>query len=426
MKKLAIFVLLFLSSAVLAFDSTPGPVSPDGTRAAIDIPASEHIRNRGGSDGSGLCVYSSVTLAARWQNVQSMYGFRTFAEGRPGGSHPTKLASDITAYCKRNNIDQPPYVQHTGGDVAFLDLCIKTRRAACITYAGLDGYYTTPVSHMVVLGGLDATHGCILDNNRPGSWVWGSRSQIANRWKGRDDSGRPILAPFRDGWSRIFYSPIGGGWVFTWLGPPAPPGSNPPTFTPVDTHEADFGVDSRRLPAGEHYWIGVYEVSQAKAYAAVSDPGDLVDDSDRYHLSIIGEEQKSIDALFSGPLAKYAKRLHIQVYRPTDWVVSRLPAAVTLQEPAKIGGKVVGSGTAGNQAVLQHILSDVFDPPAPAIPVPSPRPYVRPLIPDGRTVPPPKDEPAPSTPVPKPDDPINNPLYLGLGALALAILYKGK
>jgi hypothetical protein len=68
------------------FQPTKTPLSPDGHRAVIDLPSSLHMKNVGGSDGAGLCVYTSVTHAARWQNLPQMDGFRKWAERRPGGS----------------------------------------------------------------------------------------------------------------------------------------------------------------------------------------------------------------------------------------------------------------------------------------------------------------------------------------------------
>src|ERR1700721_2708427 len=144
MYRIALAALLLLTSSLLAFDTTPTPVAPDGTNAVIDLPNSQHMRNSVGSDGSGLCVYTAVTMSARWQNVSDMYGFRKFAEGRPGGSYPEKLASDIKTYSARNGRKPPAFVQHSGGDETFLDLGMHTRRMAGITYAAYAGCSQPP------------------------------------------------------------------------------------------------------------------------------------------------------------------------------------------------------------------------------------------------------------------------------------------
>ena len=444
MRTIAVIILLALASVGLAIDTVDKPIAPDGTKAIIDLPATQHMRNVGGSDGAGLCVYTAVTMAARWGNERSMYDLRKFAEGRPGGSYPEKLASDITLYCKRKGVAEPAYVQHTGGDETFLDLVVKTRRMASITYAGMDGFYDAPIAHMVNLSALDIKQGAIIDNNRPGSWVWMKREQLLARWKGYYDDGRQMLVPVSDG-HRIFWQHVGGGWAFVWLAPPAPPvppkvneSAEPvviqPTYVwerhllgwfedqphwfcykdgtlifviepdgtwhtldaalvpdpPVDvpsppeaepTEDYNKGVRFDRLRPGFRYWIGGVECSRAKAYAAVADPGGLVDDSDRYHLSIINDSASQVKTWFAGPLAKYARRVHIQVYTADDWPAKdRLHAAVTLQEPGKIGGKIVGTASVATQDAVAKILADVFDPPAPAPapPAPAPRPNIDP------------------------------------------------
>lgn len=469
MKRIALAIVLLLSSTLLAFDPTPVPVSPDGINAVIDLPTSQHMRNTGGSDGSGLCVYTAVTMAARWQNVTSMFDFRKFAEGRPGGSYPEKLASDIKTYSARNGRRPEPYVQHTGGDETFLDLCMKTRRAACITYAGNgDGFYDSTVAHMLLLAELDATHAATIDNNRPGFFIWMTRTQLLARWKGLNDDGTPSLVPFHNG-LRLSWAPVGGGWMFAWLAPPPPPVAPtavppipapkplyvwereligdglsendlkpywflyragelvyvvepdgswhkadgrvdggvivPPAGVPSPPFEAsdDFnkGIHFTKLRTGCRYWVGETECSRAKAYAAVSDPGDLIDDSDKYHLSIIGDKTL-VDKWFAGPLAKYTKRLHVQCVASDSWIAKeRLHSAVTLQEPAKIGGRIVGTAIGATLESVSSILADVFDPPAP-----------KPIDP------------------PKPDDAVPAPVKtipaIGLALIAFALLIRRK
>ena len=210
----AVAVWLGLGGALLAWDTKADPTLPNGKTLQLPLPASEHMMNTGGSDGAGLCVYTSVTLSAHWHNITDAYNLRKFAEGRPGGSYPEKLASDLKTYSLRYNVTLPTYVQHTGGDDSFLDLCMKTRRYPGITYAGQDDFYRQTIAHMVNLVNLDANYGTIQDNNRAGKWTTGTRSQLLNRWKGLDDNGRPL---------RLGGQAIGGGWAFVWIAPPAPP-----------------------------------------------------------------------------------------------------------------------------------------------------------------------------------------------------------
>lgn len=480
MKRLvALVTLLALATGLLAFDTRPEPVFPDGTKIQLVLPAKRHMQNVGGSDGAGLCVYTSVTLSADWQNLPEMKSLRKFAEGRPGGSYPEKLDADLKTYAQRYNVTLPNYVQHTGGDDAFLDLLIATRRMPGITYAGQDDFYDSPILHMVNLVHLDATHGAIQDNNRAGRWTSDTRQKILYRWKGLDDHGKDLLVPVRQG-LRTLWVPAGGGWAFAWLGPPppprpagiaeepeprgdihrcgywerhivddvavwvywcnghsvgafrdgkwfivwiaedgsvtlvaekpAPPGLSPPTAEPTD--DWNKGVESWKFDRRNRYWVNGVEVSQAKAYAIAADPAGLVDDSDKYHFSVVGEDRSRIVKLFApgGPLEPYARRVHVQVFSKDAWPVEYLANTVTLQEPAKIGGKVVAVAGDAGEASLKKLLASVFDPPPPVKPDP-PKPV--------------DPTPAPA-PDPKPVEPKKMPdwVYALLGFLALLFLRK--
>lgn len=188
------------------FSPTKEPVSPSGTAAVCDIPARLHMRNTGGmglrgpGTGAGLCVFTSVEIDANWACVEALYGFQKWMKSKPGGGSPPKLAAMIAAYCRERGVPEPAYVQHTGGDEQFLDLAVKTRRPVGVTYSGEDDYYSGPVDHMVSLVHLDASAACIVDNNRPGVFVWMSRAAFLQRWRAR-----------------------GGGWAVALLDSPPPP-----------------------------------------------------------------------------------------------------------------------------------------------------------------------------------------------------------
>jgi hypothetical protein len=480
MKRPFLAALVWLAVCVgslAAWDTRPEPILPDGKPIMLVLPASEHMSNVGGSDGAGLCVYTSVTLSAKWHNITGAYNLRKFAEGRPGGSYPEKLAADIKTYSTRYHVTLPNYVQHTGGDDAFLDLCMLTRRYPGITYSGKDDFYRGPIAHMVNLVSLDKAYGSIQDNNRAGKWTSDTREKVLNRWKGRNDDGSPM---------RSGRFEVGGGWAFVWLAPPAPPVPTPSHKTvlearkvgswervilgdtfkwdedfadrrqserdvivwvywldgqpvggfhkrvfrevilrdgepfalgdpkpcpcgvcpPCDemTDDTNNGIDIARVSQTPRYWINDVEVGRDRAYAAVIDVGDgLTDDSDKYHLSIVGPASDADRAQIlkkfgvGGSAEKYARRLHIQVYTSTDWPAKNLSAPVTLQEPAKIGGKIVGVAKDWTDDSLKRILGDVFDPPPPPAPPKPPEP--EPIVPA------PKPEPAPApTPAPAPLD----------------------
>lgn len=211
----ALTVLLLATEVCWGFD--PNGPSHDGTRSVVDIPATRHIRNVGGSDGSGLCVFTSTQLGADWQNVRELEGFRSWMERRPGGGWPEKLDDCIATFCREKGRTPPRYVQHTGGDEEFLDRAIATRRAVGVTYAGVDDFYARPIAHMVTLAHLDNEYAAIIDNNRPGVWVWMTRKQFLDRWRGLDDNGNKLT--IRQG-RQLFE--VGGGWGVVLLGPPPP------------------------------------------------------------------------------------------------------------------------------------------------------------------------------------------------------------
>lgn len=200
MRKAALLLVLSLACAVPAiagpFTPTASPAK-DGSRAVVDLPISQHMRNTGGIDGLGLCVFTSIEHAARWQNIVNLDGYRRWMERRQGGGYPSKVDSTLAAFCREKGVPVPEYVQHRGGDDSFLDMAIETGRCPSITYAGSDDFYRGGIDHMVNLAHLDKEKAAIIDNNRPGVWLWMSRADLLSRWRAR-----------------------GGGWAVVFLDPP--------------------------------------------------------------------------------------------------------------------------------------------------------------------------------------------------------------
>lgn len=231
MRAICLSLLFMLPASVVAQSSVGGsfvvtkePVK-DGIRVTSDLPASQHHRNVGGSDGAGLCVYTSFWHSALWQSVSDVYGFRAYMERRPGGSWPDKFEKTLAAYCKEKGVPCPGYTMHTGGDIDFLKMALKTGRMVCITYCGVDGsgrYGGEVIGHMVNLVYLDDSQACILDNNFPGTFLWMSANDLICRWRGVQPDGRPFMA--RNGARSM---PVGGGWAIVLL--PAPPAPYPAT-----------------------------------------------------------------------------------------------------------------------------------------------------------------------------------------------------
>jgi hypothetical protein len=63
-----------------------GRTSPDGKEElAINLPGGEHLKNTGGRDGAGLCVFTSIELAGPWKNVAAIDGLQKMMKQKPGG-----------------------------------------------------------------------------------------------------------------------------------------------------------------------------------------------------------------------------------------------------------------------------------------------------------------------------------------------------
>jgi len=402
---------------------TPTPVSPSGVPAIVDVPANLHIRNVGGSDGAGLCVGTSVQLAARFSGVTEMEGFQDWLRRRPGGSIPSQLARDLPAFCQSKGVPVPRWVQHSGGDVAFLELIFRTRRACGMTWSPY---------HMVTGAHLDANTGCIIDNNNPGNWEWCDRAEFLRQWGPGNGHG---------GWAVVFLGPPppplpGGAPAPTPYPTPAPaptpqprPRPNPncpicPRWEPLHIGGAVYhklvddetgrlwgvwepdgwhpshdgrgwtvhaegncpvpppgavpygGIPAGALSGRDRYWVDGVEVDRAAAVAALV--ADLTDDSDRYHLTVIApDEARRKELLATLPNMPGAERCHVQVQLPSMWFAERVRgAAATLQKPAKLGGAVVGTSPDLTPAALTELLklSDPNYKPPPPKPEPGPAP----------------------------------------------------
>lgn len=372
-----LYALLTLHTCLTAhaIDTVPTPVSPQGVRAVVDLPTGRHVRNIGGSDGAGLCVFTSIQMASDWHQVPALNGFQKWMSSRPGGGYPEKVDNEITAYCASQKTAVPAYVQHVGGDETLLDLCMKTGRMVGITYAGADGFYDGPILHMVNLVYLDANVGAIVDNNRPGKWVWMTRKQLLNRWLGVYDNGK--LMTVREG-AQTYQ--VGGGWAFILLAPPPPPYAVaqgvPPAVSVQDLPEAknfgvqppapkaeapppgnNFGVDVVKLRAANRkYSLNGTEVSKAAAFAAV-----FSDDSDRFNLTFVGMEVPS-----SLPTV-VRDAAHVKMYAADDWEVKQfvLKPGVTLRKPAvgRVGSEVYYAATYETNDVLAAINPGPVKPP---------------------------------------------------------------
>lgn len=148
-----------------------GRDAPDGTPIQCDLPDKEHMKNVGGSDGAGLCVFTSCEHSARYQNIPALVGFQDWMRRHPGGGWPQKLEQMIERFCKEQGVEVPPYFQVEGKDtLEVLKLACKTGRMPCVTYSFSPSgrYGGQRIAHMVNIAHCDDFYVAVLDNNYPG------------------------------------------------------------------------------------------------------------------------------------------------------------------------------------------------------------------------------------------------------------------
>lgn len=182
-----------------------GPVAPDGTEPQIDLPGHLHLKNRGGSDGAGLCVFASITHSAHWQTVPQLEDLFQYMFRFPGGGYPSKVANVIKRKCAEKGVPEPAYVQVEGTDLEILKLACKSGRMPGVTYSfsPTGRYGGARIAHMVSLVHADDKWFAILDNNYPGI------DKI--EWMTPDEFRRTYTGG-RSGWAVILLN-----------GPPPPP-----------------------------------------------------------------------------------------------------------------------------------------------------------------------------------------------------------
>jgi hypothetical protein len=149
-----------------------GKVSPDKkTELACDLPDELQMRNVGGSDGSGLCVFTSIMHSARWQHVAALEDFQAWMRKHPGGGWPEKVTQMIAQRCKEAGVIPPPYLQVESDDLEILKLACRCGRMPGITYnySPTPGRYGGRIAHMVSLVHADDDWFAVLDNNYIGS-----------------------------------------------------------------------------------------------------------------------------------------------------------------------------------------------------------------------------------------------------------------
>jgi hypothetical protein len=183
-----------------------GPTTPDGSaEVACDLPVDQRIKNRGSDvpPHAGMCVMSSIEMAARWAGLEQMRGLRDWCAKQPGGGYPSKVDRQLQEFCRERGLVCPEYAQEENARLETVQAVLASGRIACVTYAGQDGArYRGPIAHMVCAVHCDERHVGLLDNNAVGEneLLWMSPRDFETRFADR-----------------------GGGWVFWWSAPPPPP-----------------------------------------------------------------------------------------------------------------------------------------------------------------------------------------------------------
>jgi hypothetical protein len=148
--------------------SVGGRISPDGkSEIHIDLPGRFHQKNRGGSDGAGLCVFASLRHTGLWANNTVFASLFRFMWTRPGGGYPSKVDKMIADYCAANGQPKPSYVQIESGDLEVLKAACAAGKMPGVTYSKspTGRYGGRSISHMVSLVHADDNWFCVLDNN---------------------------------------------------------------------------------------------------------------------------------------------------------------------------------------------------------------------------------------------------------------------
>lgn len=208
--KISIAYSLVLLSIACVFSAAMAggdeSVAPDTkTQVQNDVPQRLRLRNKVGTNGLGLCVFTSCNVSAFWQNVGLLQDFRDWMTKHPGGGYPSKLDEMISRRAKEKGLPPPQYLQFTSNDLLVLKMAVKTGRVPCVTYyySPTGRYQGKRISHMVniVHAGVGqapdgSSYWAVLDNNYPEKLEWMTEPTFLKVYSGGGT-----------GWSVIFLNP---------------------------------------------------------------------------------------------------------------------------------------------------------------------------------------------------------------------------
>ena len=158
-------------SGVGAFVS--GPRTPDGTEVDCDLPGNLHIKNVGGSDGAGLCVFASMHHAGVWHGDAAFDAIFDWMRRHPGGGYPEKVDAMVKQLCQEKSLPTPEYLQVQGPEsLDVLATALSRGHLVCVTYgkSPTGRYGGQRIAHMVnAVAGRAGPQKlwCVRDNNYP-------------------------------------------------------------------------------------------------------------------------------------------------------------------------------------------------------------------------------------------------------------------
>ena len=167
MSRLVSFLLLICLVGYVQAASVGGDTAPDGTLSQCCLPQSLRKMNVGGSDGAGLCVFTSIGHSAEYQDVYQLKEFQAWMKSHPGGGYPEKVDKMIAQLCQEKGWAKPVYIQNTTGDLELLKKACQSGRMPGITYGFSPSgrYGGGKIAHMVSLVHAKGDVWGILDNN---------------------------------------------------------------------------------------------------------------------------------------------------------------------------------------------------------------------------------------------------------------------
>lgn len=174
MRRLIACAVLLVSSILATGAQVGGTKAPNGADMQMQLPSSHHVRNRGGSDGAGLCVFASLRHTGDWQDNAVFFGLFEHMFNYPGGGYPSKVDAVVKRYAAQRGLPVPKYIQIEDADLEILKLACKNGYMPGVTYSfsPTGRYGGSKISHMVTLVHADDNYFAILDNNYPGSYEW--------------------------------------------------------------------------------------------------------------------------------------------------------------------------------------------------------------------------------------------------------------